>query len=172
MATHSIDIKFLVNMATKSTEKAIGTTKVPYCIGKWLSSDQALVDGWLQKHIAEVDGLQSAVTRKSSVNDMDVPDFGIYFLPSIQSFNDATGVMPLKVALSCQCFFIRFLLIPGKQRPLIRNYYHMLCLLNHVLTKAPQFDSDGILVSIPMFAILRMPAFTTNDYAALLNFDC
>ena len=67
-------------------------------------------------------------------------------------------------------FHQMFAEIPGKQGPsAIRNYNHMLYLLNHVLTIAPQFDPDGILVAIPMFAILRKPVFTVNGYAAFLN---
>ena len=146
-----------------STKKAADTAKVPYCIGKWLPSDQALVDRWLENYIEEVDGLAK---KESNIGDTDEPDFAFHFLPSIQSFNDAVESNP-----ELSMFFHQmFAEIPGKQGPsAIRNYNHMLYLLNHVLTIAPQFDPDGILVAIPMFAILRKPVFTVNGYAAFLN---
>ena len=51
----------------------------------------------------------------------------------------------------------------------VRSYHHMLRLINHILTKAPEFSSDNGLVSFPINAILDWPMGTIGGYAAFLN---
>ena len=41
---------------TDKNAVAIANCSLPYCVGRWLSSDQAILDRWLQKQIEGVDG--------------------------------------------------------------------------------------------------------------------
>ena len=57
---------------TESTETCIAVKNVSHFVGKWLSSDQAIMNQWLQQQIEEVD-------RKTSSDPLD---------PSVESFKN------------------------------------------------------------------------------------
>ena len=140
-----------------SNNTAAARTSLPYCTGQWLPSDKAVVDDWLQKHLEEIDGLVLDVPPKDDIDDTDV-DYPLY--PVVGSFKEAIEGNP-----ELSMFFNQmFTQIPIKKSP--QNYHQMLQLMSHVLTKAPEFSPNGIMVSIPMFAILRQPIVTIGGYAA------
>lgn len=53
-------------------------------------------------------------------------------------------------------------------QPQIRDYHHMLYLINAILTTAPEYNKTG-LVGFPINAILDWPMGTQSGFAAFLN---
>src|SRR5271157_501573 len=53
-------------------------------------------------------------------------------------------------------------------KPQVRDYRHMLQLLNTIMTHAPEFNQSG-LVGCPINAIFDWPMGTTAGFAAFLN---
>ena len=54
--------------------------------------------------------------------------------------------------------------------PKIRDYQHMLQLMNHILLRAPEFHpNNAFFPTVPMFAIMYKPSRTIGGYAAFLN---
>jgi len=138
--------------ATKET--AIKTA--PYRVGKWLPSDQAVLDNWLRELIAETDANKTTL------------------LPVVEDFKNLIEGSPELFMLFNQMFEQ----IPNKPpynqtptgKPQVRNYLHMLQLLNHQMTKAPEFNKTG-LVGFPINGILDWPMGTQAGSAAFLNKD-
>jgi len=136
--------------AVKSTD--INTT--PYRVGKWLPSDQAILDNWLNELIAEVDSEETKL------------------LPVVEEFKILIEGSPELFMLFNQMFEQ----IPNKPpynlnptgKPQVRNYLHMLQLLNHQMTKAPEFNKTG-LVGFPINAILDWPMGTQAGSVVFLN---
>ena len=133
----------------KSTEKP-----VPYRVGKWLPSDQAVLDKWLHQLITDENG---------NIAEL---------LPVVKEFRDLIEGSPELYVL----FHQMFEQIPQKApynndpagKPQIRDYRHMLHLINYQLTKAPEFNKTG-LVGFPINAILAWPMGTTAGQAAFLD---
>ncbi len=128
----------------------------PYRVGKWLPSDQAVLNDWMQNLINEVDNsnaeLLPEVAGLKEMIERD-PELYMYFnqmfeqVPESAKFkNDPTG------------------------KPQVRDYHHMLQLINHVMTKAPGFNKSG-LVGFPINAILDWPMGTQAGTAVFLNDD-
>lgn len=53
-------------------------------------------------------------------------------------------------------------------KPQVRDYHHMLQMINAIMTKAPEFDTSG-LVGLPINAILDWSMGTTGGFTAFLN---
>ncbi len=127
---------------------------VPYRVGKWLPSDQAILDRWLARHIQAVaDNPKPLHPVIQELKDLIEGDAQIYMffhqmfdeLPRTPKFrNDPTG------------------------KPQVRDYKQMLELINGILTTAPTFDKTG-LVGLPINAILDWPMGTPSGFAAFLN---
>jgi len=144
------------------------STNVPYRVGKWLPSDQTILDNWLEKHIEEA----TAANQTSCDEGDDEADYGYPLHPVIQKFKDE-----IEGNAEITMFFHQmFSQIPtkymhkrnpvGKRR--VRNYHQMLILINHILTKPPEYNDTG-LVGFPINAILDWPMGTIGGYAAFLN---
>jgi len=115
----------------------------------------------LQKHIEEVDGTASS---------KDEPDVGYSLHPVVQSFKDTIEGNPEITMFFHQMFSEipkKYKFTPTHQ-PQVRNYDHMLRLINHTLTKAPEYN-DTKMVGCPINAILDWPMGTVGGYAAFLN---
>ena len=126
----------------------------PYSVGEWLPSDQAVLDTWTQNLISETDTnnheLLPVVADFMELIESD-PEIYMYFhqmfdqVPREAKFrNDPTG------------------------KPSVKNYHHMLQLINHILTRAPEFNKTG-LVGFPINAILNWPMGTQAGTAVFLN---
>lgn len=126
----------------------------PYRVGKWLSSDQATLDRWLAAHIEAV----AASPRPLH--------------PAVQELKDLIESDPQVYMLFSQMF-------EGLPRdpayrqtpagtPQVRDWMHMLELINAIMTTAPAFDTTG-LVGFPINAILDWPMATPGGFAAFLN---
>ena len=128
----------------------------PYRVGEWLPSDQEALDEWLNVLIRETDALPGdtpllPVIREFQVLIENDPEL-------FMQFSEMFEQVPLKPP---------FLKDPtGK--PQVRDYQHMLKLLNHILTRAPEFNKTG-LVGFPINAILDWPMGTQAGTSAFLN---
>ncbi len=130
--------------------------KAPYRVGKWLPSDQQTLDEWRAKIIRETDATVGKVT----------------LLPVIQEFKDLIENDPELFMLFTQMFNQ----IPRKHpydkdptgKPQVRNYLHMLQLMNTIMTRAPEFNKTG-LVGFPINAILDWPMGTPAGTTVFLN---
>ncbi len=130
------------------------TPPAPYCVGQWLPSDQKVLDRWMAKlaRAAEVQG-GPLLPVVEEFKDLIEDDPEIYML-----FNQAFTQVPRRPP---------FLNDPAGQ-PQVRDYHHMLQLINRVLTTAPEFNKSG-LVGFPINAILDWPMGTPAGASLFLN---
>ena len=126
----------------------------PYRVGDWLPSDQAFLDSWMEGLIADVEDEDSGLLPViAEFKDLIENDPEIYML-----FNQMFEQIPNKPPYN----------LDPTGKPQIKNYIHMLQLLNHVLTTAPEFNKSG-LVGFPINAILDWPMGTQAGSVAFLN---
>ncbi|AZQ65226.1 phosphatidylserine decarboxylase [Flammeovirga pectinis] len=125
-----------------------------YRVGKWLSSDQKFLESWLEKLIHHVDNNPKKL------------------LPPVQDLKDLIeGDNYYK-----NLFTNMFSEVPKKapykndptNKPQIRDYDHMLSLMNEIMTQPPYFNKTG-LVGFPINAILDWPMGTVSGYVAFLD---
>lgn len=128
--------------------------KIPYRVGEWLPSDEAFLAGWLEAMIlkthAEPKALHPVVAEFGKVIESD-PEIFMLFSQMFEQVprrppynNDPTG------------------------KPQVRDYPHLLELLNTILSHAPEFDQTG-LVGCPINAIFDWTMGTAAGMAAFLN---
>ena len=147
----------------KLPEAAAGTTAtgtfapgrvVPYRVGKWLPSDQVVLDRWLGDHIKAVDANpQPLLPVVEEFKDLIEGDAEIYMF-----FHQMFEQLPRTA---------QFQVTPIGS-PQVRDYRHMLDLINGIMTTAPYFDKTG-LVGFPINAILDWPMGTPGGFAAFLD---
>ena len=129
---------------------------VPYRVGQWLPSDQQTLNEWRNRLIQET----SASADQASL------------LPVVQEFKDVIENDPELLMLFTQMFDQVPLEPPFLNdptgNPQVRDYHHMLQLINHILTQAPEFNKTG-LVGFPINAILNWPMGTPAGTCAFLN---
>ncbi len=127
---------------------------LPYRVGKWLPSDQAVLDRWLAALIVEV----AAKPRP--------------LLPVIEEFKALIENDPQIYMFVHQMFEQ----VPNKPpynkdptgKSQVRDYHQMLALMNAIMTRPPEFNESG-LVGFPINAILDWSMGTTGGFAAFLN---
>lgn len=132
------------------------TGKPPYKIGKLLPSGKQTLEALTAKIIREANAASSSTT----------------LLPVIQEFKDMIEDDPELYML----FTEMFEQVPNKApyttdpsgMPQIRDYNHMLWVLNHIMTKAPEFNKTG-MVGFPINAILNWPMGTPAGSKLFLN---
>lgn len=139
-----------------SVQAETGVKPLPYNVGQWLPSDQQVMEDWRADLIRETDALGEDAS----------------LLPVIQEFKELIENDPELFMLFTQMFEQipqepPFLTDPTGQ-PQIRNYQHMLVLMNHILTQAPEFNKTG-LVGFPINAILAWPMATPAGTSVFLN---
>ena len=131
-----------------------GGTVAPFRVGEWLPSDQAFLERWLQ-----------GIIDKTHAGDQPLH-------PVIADFRDLIECDPEIYMLFHQMFEE----IPKKApfnrdpsgTPQVRDYVHMLELLNTILTHAPEYNKSG-LVGFPINTIFDWPMGTAAGFAAFLN---
>ncbi|HTV97452.1 MAG TPA: phosphatidylserine decarboxylase family protein [Steroidobacteraceae bacterium] len=130
------------------------TTRVPYRVGEWLPSDHAFLARWLdtmiQKTHSESQSLHPVI---ADFRDLIESDAAIFML-----FNQMFEEIPRKPPYDND----------PTGRPQVRDYRHMLALLNTVMTHAPEFDRTG-LVGCPINTIFDWSMGTAAGFAAFLN---
>lgn len=135
------------------TKKDVQKT-TPFHVGKWLPSDQAILEKWMSNLIEEV-----------KINERPL-------LPVIEDFKNLIEGDP-EIYMQ---FNLMFEQVPHKPpynkdptgKPQVRSYQHMLQLLNKIMTKAPEFDTT-CFVGLPFCAIFGWPMGTSAGSAAFLN---
>lgn len=128
--------------------------KAPYRVGKWLPSDRRHLNVWLAQ--LKQDAEQDLAPLHPTIQDLKTlieTDSEVYMffhqmfeeLPNDPYYHkDPTGA------------------------PQVRDYETMLMMMNYVLTRAPEFNTSG-LVGFPINAILDWPMGTRGGFAAFLN---
>ena len=133
---------------------AISGTDIPYRVGEWLPSDQAFLDRWLeamiQKTHAEVKALHPVIAGFQNIIESDSELFML--------FNQMFEQVPRKPPYNKD----------PTGKPQVRDYRHMLQLLNALLTHAPEYDQTG-LVGCPINTIFDWSMGTAAGFAAFLN---
>ncbi|NOR88253.1 MAG: phosphatidylserine decarboxylase, partial [Bacteroidales bacterium] len=133
----------------------VSENKTPnYRVGKWLPSDQLILDSWMQNLIVETakenTQLLPVVEELKTLIENDAE---IYML-----FHQMFDQIPQDSLFNTD----------PTNKPQVRDYKHMLQLINHILTKAPEFNKTG-LVGFPINAILDWPMGTAAGTTAFLN---
>lgn len=132
------------------------TAAIPYRVGEWLPSDQKFLENWLAKLIAEVDAApQPLHPVVDELRQLIETDPAIYMLLN-QMFEQVPHKPPYNRDPT------------GK--PQVRDYRHMLQLVNAIMTRAPEFNETG-LVGFPINAIFDWSMATSGGFAAFLNAD-
>jgi len=148
-----IFVTFSLSAQNEASNKPDGKP-VPFRVGNWLPSDKVILDKWIKTLVAET--------------EMDKTPL----LPVMQEFKDLIEGDPTIYILFNQMFSQ----VPRKPlynndptgKPEVRDYNHMLRLINHILTTAPGFDKTG-LVGFPINAIFDWPMGTEAGFAAFTN---
>ncbi len=129
-------------------------TEVPYRVGEWLPSDHAFLAKWLDSMIVKSNARPQALH------------------PVIEDFQNLIERDPEIFMLFNQMFEE----VPKKPpynkdptgKPQVRDYRHMLQLLNTIMTHAPEFDRT-CLVGCPVNTIFDWSMGTAAGFAAFLN---
>ena len=104
----------------------------PYRVGQWLPADQAVLEAWLAGLIDEVERekkpLHPVVQR---FKDLIERDSEIYML-----FNQMFEQVPHKPPYNKD----------PAGKPQVRDYNHMLRLVNAIMTRAPAFNTTGVRI--------------------------
>ncbi|MBZ5525003.1 MAG: phosphatidylserine decarboxylase family protein [Acidobacteriia bacterium] len=126
----------------------------PFRVGEWLPSDHAILETWMETLIRESEAekkpLHPVIEDFKALIENDPEIFMLFNLmfeqvPKKPPYNkDPTG------------------------KPQVRDYRHMLQLVNAIMTKAPAFNKTG-LVGFPINAIFDWSMGTTGGFAAFLN---
>ncbi|MGK5531423.1 phosphatidylserine decarboxylase family protein [Streptomyces sp. URMC 129] len=121
--------------------------QVPYSVGAWLPSDQAVIEDWLRDRLAEVEA-----AGRPPLHPV-VEEFRQLYL------NDPEVYM-----------LFEGMLWQARQngKPVVDSVDTMLHLFSHIMTTAPIFDATA-LVGFPINAILNWPMATHAGFAAFLN---
>jgi phosphatidylserine decarboxylase len=127
---------------------------VPYHVGEWLSSDHAFLAKWLEGMIQKTHTEQRVLHPViADFQDLIESDAEIFML-----FNQMFEQVPRRRPYNKD----------PAGKPQVRDYRHMLRLLNTIMTHAPEFDRTG-LVGCPINAILDWSMGTAAGFAAFLN---
>lgn len=127
---------------------------IPFRVGKWLPSDEALLAKWLdtiiEKTQAEAKALHPVIADFQNLIENDAEISMLFHqmfeqVPKKPPYNkDPTG------------------------KPQVRSYQHMLQLLNTIMTHAPEFNESG-LVGCPINTVLDWSMGTAAGFTAFLN---
>jgi len=126
----------------------------PYCVGKWLPSDQLFLEQWMGKLAEGTESVKEPL------------------LPVILKFKEIIEEDPQLYMLFSQMFDQ----VPNNNsfskdptgKPQIRNYRQMLRVMNQILSTAPEFNRTG-LVGFPINAVINWPMGTPAGTTVFLN---
>lgn len=145
---------FMIMCLFSSTLFARLAVAAPYRIGEWLPSDQDVLDEWLDLLIVRTqENPQPLVSSLQEFKNLIESDPELYML-----FNQMFEQIPNRPPYN----------LDPTGAPQVRDYNHMLQLLNQMMTEAPTFNKTG-LVGFPINAILDWPMGTAAGTTAFLN---
>ncbi|KAI0451748.1 Phophatidylserine decarboxylase-domain-containing protein [Xylaria acuta] len=130
-------------------------------LGSWLPSDHRLQHDWMAKRVAHVDSqpAQPLIPVLQEFKELIEGNSRIYMY-----FDQMWDEVPLKKPYYNDP--------TGKKQ--IRDYRHMLAVLNHVFTQAPQWNDCefGVgMVGVPMVSVFDYVMATPSGHAAFLDPD-
>ncbi|KAI1827528.1 Phophatidylserine decarboxylase-domain-containing protein [Xylaria intraflava] len=130
-------------------------------LGSWLPTDHRVQHDWMAKQIAHVDkhGPKKLTPALQEFKEFIEGNTRIYMYFS-QMWNEVPHKKP-------------YLNDPTGKRQ-IRNYQHMLDVLNHVFTRAPEWNETAFgvgMVGVPMVSIFDYVMATPSGHAAFLDPD-
>jgi phosphatidylserine decarboxylase len=127
---------------------------IPYRVAEWLPSDHAFLARWLAALVDRAETESRAFHPViTELQDLIESDAGIFML-----FNQMFEQVPRRAPYNKD----------PAGKPQVRDYRHMLQLLNTLITHAPEFDQTG-LVGCPINAIFDWSMGTSAGMAAFLN---
>ncbi|GGZ94010.1 phosphatidylserine decarboxylase [Ignatzschineria ureiclastica] len=123
-----------------------------FTVGKWMPSDYETLRSWMEKIMA-----------KAEKNDAPL-------LPVIENFKNFIETDPKAYMFFTQMFdqVAHTHKTSPADLPQVRDYQHMLQLMNVIMTHAPDFDETG-LVGFPFNAILDWSMATKGGWAGFLD---
>jgi len=126
----------------------------PYRVGRWLPQDQRILDEWLTELVREVDSTDEPLRPvMQELQDLIEADPALYMY-----FHQMFAQVPHEPPYDRT---------PGGA-PQVRDYRHMIRLINHILGTAPVFNLTGF-VGFPINAIIDWPMGTPAGVAAFLD---
>jgi phosphatidylserine decarboxylase len=127
---------------------------LPYRVGQWLPSDHRFLVRWLEAMIEKTHTERRTLHPViADLRDLIESDPAIFML-----FNQMFEQVPRRPPYDRD----------PTGKPQVRDYQHMLQLLNTILTHAPEFDQTG-LVGCPINTIFDWSMGTAAGMAAFLN---
>ena len=127
---------------------------LPYRVAQWLPSDHRFLVRWLEAMIEKTHTEQRPLHPViEDFRDLIESEPSIFML-----FNQMFEQVPKRPPYDCD----------PTGKPQVRDYQHMLQLLNAILTHAPEFDQTG-LVGCPINTIFDWSMGTAAGMAAFLN---
>ncbi|MBV9727114.1 MAG: phosphatidylserine decarboxylase family protein [Gammaproteobacteria bacterium] len=135
-------------------ESAVPTGPPPYRVGEWLPSDHTFLVRWLEAMIEKTQADPRALHPViADFQELIESDPAIFML-----FNQMFEQVPRRPPYNKD----------PTGKPQVRDYHHMLRLLNTILTHAPEYDETG-LVGCPVNSIFDWSMGTAAGMAAFLN---
>ena len=148
-----------------------GINSVPSCVEKCPPSHQAKIDSWLFELVKEVNGIRQVNgSIGGQATDSSAEFETCDLLPPIKDLQQLIETDPQINML----FHQMFEQVPLKykdsieRRQHVLNYRHMLCLLNVIVTRAPEFNQTA-LSGCPVSLLLDWPRGTAAGRVAFLN---
>ena len=135
-------------MSSKSDTPARAT----YLAGKWMPSDQAILDSWSEKIMAKADADTSDLLPVVQDLKMLIENDAKAYMFFSQMFDDVPKGRKKSPT--------------GKMQ--VRDYKHMLRLFNTIMTHAPEFNESG-LVGFPFNAILDWSMANVGGWGGFLD---
>ena len=136
------------------TEVISTDAALPFRVGKWLPSDQAILKQWMETRIKELDAsarpLHPVIEEFKNLIEND-PEIYMLFNQMFEQISKNSRYNKTPIGT-----------------PQVKDYRHMLGLINAIMTTAPEFNKTG-LVGFPINAILDWPMGTHSGFAAFLN---
>ncbi|KAI1746608.1 Phophatidylserine decarboxylase-domain-containing protein [Xylaria castorea] len=130
-------------------------------LGSWLPSDHRVQHDWMSKRVAHVDSqpAQPLIPVLQEFKELIEGNSRIYMY-----FDQMWDEIPLKKPYYNDP--------TGKKQ--IRDYRHMLAVLNHIFTQAPQWNDSAFgvgVVGVPMVSVFDYVMATPSGHAAFLDPD-
>ncbi|KAI0117951.1 Phophatidylserine decarboxylase-domain-containing protein [Nemania sp. FL0031] len=130
-------------------------------LGSWLPNDHRVQHDWMAKHIAHVDShpQQQLIPVLQEFQELIESNSRIYMY-----FDKMWDEVPMKKP---------YYYDPTGRRQ-IRDYHHMLAVLNRIFTQAPQWNETAFgvgMVGVPMVSIFDYVMATPSGHAAFLDPD-
>ena len=130
----------------------VASARPAYLVGKWMPSDQAILDAWSEKIMAKADAdsgdLLPVVQDLKTLIETDAKAY-MFFTQMFDDVPAGRGTSPT-----------------GKMQ--VRDYEHMLALFNTIMTHAPEFNESG-LVGFPFNAILDWSMANIGGWGGFLD---